>query len=93
MAERKFPEAPVGTCPYCGKPMVKWVGSLESAWGYEPQFVCFDDNCPYYLEGWEWMRAQFKQNVSYRYRFNPCNGESGPLPVWSETALRDGIVD
>lgn len=38
------------------------------------------------------MRQQFNVNVSYRHRLDPTTGESGPLPVWSEDALRGGIL-
>jgi hypothetical protein len=80
-------------CPYCGQKLTKWVASMENSWGPDYQLVCFNDECPYFVKGWEWMREKFQQNVSYRYRYNPHTGESGPLPVWSKTALRGGIVE
>ncbi len=66
---------------------------MENSWGPDYQLVCFNDECPYFVKGWEWMREKFQQNVSYRYRYNPQTGESGPLPVFSKTALRGGIVE
>lgn len=81
------------SCPHCGQPMSKWIPNFDNSWGPQYQFVCFNDECPYYLKGWEWMREKFQQNCSYRYRFNPDNGEGGPLPVWSKMALRGGIVE
>jgi hypothetical protein len=33
------------------------------------------------------------QKASYRYRFNPSNNESGPLPVWSKDALKSSIIE
>ena len=66
---------------------------MESVWGYETQYVCFNDECPYYKAGWEWMKSHFNQKVSYRHRYDPQSGETGPLPVWSPTALRDGIIE
>lgn len=80
-------------CPHCGEKMVKWLPSDQSSWGPNPQRVCFNDQCPYYIKGWEWMQTQFQQKASYRFRFDPATGETGPLPVWSPTALRTGIVE
>lgn len=91
MAEKR--DVPEGCCPYCEAKLVKWLPSHESSWGFEPQLVCFNDDCPYYQEGWDWMKTKYQQKASYRYRYNPQNGESGPLPVWSPDALKDGIVE
>lgn len=80
-------------CPYCGQKMVEWAASPESSWGEDIQLVCFNDECPYYKNGWEWMWSHYSQKVSYRHRYNPKTGEKGPLPVYSSTALRSGIIE
>ena len=79
-------------CPHCGQKMLKWQPPAEAGWGVNPQYVCFNDECSYYVKGWEWMRSQYQQNVSYRHRFNPESDETGPIPVWSPLALRDRII-
>ncbi len=78
----------IHTCPHCNSTLKKWSCPSESSWGTEYQFVCFNDECSYFVRGWDWMREKFNQNISYRYRFNPSNDESGPLPVWSKDALK-----
>lgn len=81
------------TCPHCNKSLKKWRCPPESSWNVEFQYVCFNDECPYYVKGWEWMEKKYNQKVSYRYRLNPFNNESGPLPVWSKDALRSSIIE
>lgn len=72
--------------------MVRWANPEGSTWGGEFQYVCFNDNCPYFIEGWAWMSMRYGATASYRYRLNPATGETGPLPVWSKNALHDGII-
>jgi hypothetical protein len=79
-------------CPHCGQALAKWENPDLNSWGGEYQYVCFNDECPYYTRGWAWMREKFNVNASYRYRFNPETGERGPLPVWSKNALRTSIL-
>lgn len=80
-------------CPHCNSRLLKWSNPDGTTWGDGIQLVCFNDECPYFVNGWKHMRDNYNQSVSYRYRFNPDTGESGPLPVWSETALRHLIVE
>jgi len=80
-------------CPHCGSLLKNWTTPAESSWGEGVQCVCFNDECSYYVRGWEWMKEKYNVNVSYRYRCDPKTGETGPLPVWSEDALKAQVVD
>jgi hypothetical protein len=65
----------------------------DASWNEEYFFVCFNDDCSYYKEGWDWMKEQYNQHASYRYMINPTTGTSSLLPVWSEMAMREMIVE
>jgi hypothetical protein len=39
------------------------------------------------------MKVEFNQTASYRYALNPRTGAPLPIPVWSDAATREMIVD
>ena len=89
MAEKQ--ETPL--CPHCGSEMKKWATPDGSTWISEYMYICFNDECPYYVRGWQWMWEQNQVTASYRHKYDPVTGEKGPIPVWSPTALKSGIID
>lgn len=80
-------------CPHCDVEMLKLQNPFGSTWGPGFQWVCFNDECGYYVRGWNWMLEKFNKKASYRHRHNPETGEEGPLPVWSADAHRERIID
>ena len=85
-------EDKVPFCPHCGERMRKWRTPPDSTWGGRIHYVCFNDDCPYFVRGWQWMLERYNVKSSYRHRYNPETGASGPLPVWSMDALKDAVV-
>ena len=79
-------------CFHCGEPMPRWVNPQLSTWSGDFQYVCFNDNCPYFVRGWGWMLSRYNVTASYRYCLDPATGETGPLPVWSKNALKSGVL-
>ncbi len=81
------------TCPHCKTRLRKWRVPEEATWSEEFFFACFNDDCPYYKEGWEWMKQQYNQSASYRFVINPTTGGSSMIPVWSDSATREMLVE
>ena len=81
------------TCPHCEAELQAF--ELPEAGGWEQKFhlACFNNDCPYYRRGWNWMLEHYNAKVSYRYRLDPVSGKDSPIAVWSETALVDRIVN
>lgn len=82
----------IPTCPHCGAQLQRWPTPVGSNWETPFIFVCFSDDCGYFLRSAQWMKDKYNVTVSYRHRFDPLTGETGPLPVWSKDALKDQIL-
>ncbi len=80
-------------CPHCGSSLKRIELPDNTGWDGQYHLVCFNDECSYYTEGWKHMWEQYEVKASYRYRVNPENGVASPIAVWSETALRNRIVE
>jgi len=80
-------------CPHCSSSLKKWQVPEQATWDEEFFRVCFNDDCSYYKNGWTWMKEQYNQNASYRYTVNPTNGSAMQIPVWSDLATREMIVE
>jgi hypothetical protein len=82
------------SCPHCGAVLRRFRIPEQSGWQQPFQWACFNNDCPYYREGWEWMWEHYRAKASYRYRLlDPLTGQTSPLAVWSETALLERILD
>ncbi len=82
-------------CPHCGERMKKWAipDSPFNIWQNEYMYICFNDQCPYLIRGWDVMSRQGNAGVSYRQMFNPETGALSPMPVPNLKVLKDGIIE
>ncbi len=94
MAEQKQSKGEDKTvCPHCHQPMKKWRTPDFSTWSASYFYVCFNDECPYFVRGWEHMEKTVQQKMSYRHHYDPSRDFSGPLPVYSKHALKGDILE
>jgi hypothetical protein len=80
-------------CPHCDDRLRPFSLPEQGGWDSEFHLACFNDDCPYYCNGWKWMEEQFGVRSSYRYRLDPVSGEASPIAVWSPDALKSRIMD
>ena len=86
------------SCPHCGDTLTPFRVPENplgpTGWENDIHWACFNNDCPYYQEGWDWMWESYEVKASYRYRITGVeNASPKPVPVSSEDALRDYIVD
>jgi hypothetical protein len=83
----------IPVCPHCGETLQAFELPENTGWQGDFQLACFNDDCPYYVRGWQHMEGNYSVKASYRYRVDPTTGASSPLAVWSPDALKNRIMD
>ncbi|MDY6971967.1 MAG: methyltransferase domain-containing protein, partial [Thermodesulfobacteriota bacterium] len=82
-------------CPYCQDSLKKWAvpdNPFVQTWNNDFMYICFNDECPYFVRGWDRMYNETKQGMSYRLMYNPENDCCGPIPVLTPNSLKESIV-
>ena len=83
-------------CPHCDEKLKKWEvpdNPFCQTWDNDFMYICFNDECPYFVRGWDRMHRETNQGMSYRLMYNPENDRCMPIPVPTHMALKDGIVE
>jgi hypothetical protein len=89
-------EKPV--CPHCSQEMSIWevppmnVGD-GLGWGVPFLFMCFNDNCPLYVQGWDNLKENYAHTASYRCMNYPGTQQFELMPVFSPVGATGQIID
>lgn len=94
IAQRKKDIKNTLCCPYCGERLKKWKvpQSVFTEWPNEFMYVCLNDDCTYFIQGWESMAAMGR-HCSFRLMYDPLTDTCNPMPLSNSDKLRDGIVE
>lgn len=86
------------TCPYCKAELTlchappMHVGD-GLGWGSEFLFICLNDDCSMFVNGWKFIENQYGHSGSYRHMELPNSNESYSMMVGSSAAFTGSIVD
>jgi hypothetical protein len=85
-------------CPHCREKMNLWevppitVGD-GLGWGTPFLYICFNDNCSLYRQGWDHMKDNYAHTASYRCMNYPGTEQFELIPVFSNMGGRGQIID
>ena len=85
-------------CPHCGEEMSIWETppmnfSDGLGWGTPFLYICFNDDCPLYEQGWEHMKENYAHTASYRCMCYPDAKNFELIPVFSPMGAKGQIID
>jgi hypothetical protein len=86
------------SCPHCNEEMSLWevppvTFSDGLGWGTPYMFLCFNDECPLFVEGWKNLQENYAQNASYRCCCYPGSKNFELMPVFSTFGAKGQIID
>jgi hypothetical protein len=86
------------TCPHCGEEMQIWEVPPVNfgdglGWGAPYLFLCFNDACPCYTQGWDNLMENYAQRASYRCFCYPGEDNFEVMPVFSPMGAKGQIID
>jgi hypothetical protein len=85
-------------CPHCGQEMKMWEVPPISfsdglGWGEPILFMCFNDECPLYVQGWKDLEENYAQRASMRCFNYPGTEQFECMPVFSAMGGTGQIID
>lgn len=85
-------------CPHCNQVMSVWeVPPINYSdglgWGVPYLFVCFNDDCSLYKDGWQNIEENYGHLASYRCICYPGEGNFECMPVFSAVGGTGQVID
>ncbi len=85
-------------CPHCSQEMSLWevppVNFSDGlGWGAPYLFICFNDDCQSYVNGWEHMEETYAHRASYRCMNYPGSDNFEFMPVFSPMGGSGQVID
>lgn len=85
-------------CPHCEQLMNLWevppiTFSDGLGWGTPYLFICFNDQCSLYQQGWENLKENYAHHASYRCMNYPGTQQFEVIPVFSPMGATGQIID
>ncbi|MFO7963914.1 MAG: zinc ribbon domain-containing protein [Desulfobacterales bacterium] len=85
-------------CPHCNEEMTIWeVPPINFSdglgWGSPYLYLCFNDECPLYVQGWDDMKENYAHHASYRCFTYPDQKNFEYMPVFSPMGAKGQIID
>ena len=85
-------------CPHCGREMQIWevppvAFSDGLGWDSPYMYVCFNNECPLYTQGWDNLWENFAQRASYRCIKSPNDNNFEAMPVFSPIGGQGQVID
>jgi hypothetical protein len=89
---------PKPKCPHCSQEMSVWEVPPFSfgdglGWGVPYLYLCFNDDCPLFQQGWGHIQETYAHKASYRCMNYPGTQQFELMPVFSDMGGRGQIVD
>jgi hypothetical protein len=88
----------VKICPHCNQelscceaPPIHIGDGL--GWGSEVLFICLNDGCPVFLNGWKTIEEQYGHHSSYRYMELPDSKEKNYMMVGNADAFKACVIN
>jgi ribosomal protein L37AE/L43A len=94
----KIMEMEKPTCPHCQETMSIWEVPLINVgdglgWGTPYLFMCFNDECSLYTQGWDNMMDNYAHHASYRCINYPGTEQFELIPVFSPQGAKGQLID